>query len=186
MLDGRPTRVMADQPERIADLRQWVLLKNSGTVWQLLGVHTFLEDIQGALAARQFGAVAMAVRGAMHICLSIRGCARGGFFGSMSDKLDLTFDPFSAADEQEIRAALTIAQGALDLEDEDVRAEWYRRVESFVLGTEEVLQHSAPLPFFRSPQGPTALLGHARTWDQMARELNLPSSVPESWGKNPA
>jgi hypothetical protein len=148
-----------------------------GTMRFLRRVQGGVEDVEGAIGASQFAAVANMGRSVLLLCLSIRSLAYEA--PADLDEESLGFDPFAAVPEQDIVDALDIAAAALELPALDPAA-WLQRFQAYVDATESVLGDDK-LPLLRSPAGAFALIRVLRRWSPKLEQLGLPPAAPGRW-----
>lgn len=149
-----------------------------GTLRFLRRVQGGLEDVEGAIGHGQYGAAAYMARSVALLCLSIRSLAHGGDIDL--DEESVAFDCFARVPPEEVAAALTLANEALDISPANASA-WLDRFRAYVDDTERVLGHDRPLPILRSPEGAFGLIGIARRWTPILDQLGLPSVLPSRW-----
>jgi hypothetical protein len=141
-------------------------------------VQATIEDVEGAIADRQYGVAAFQARVAVLQCLSVRSLAREGELEY--DVASPSFDGFAGLPADEVEGALSIAVAAVDLDDERA-GPWLERLKAFEAETERLLGYAEPLPALRSPQGPFALMSLARRWTATLDELGLPPLLKPEW-----
>ena len=162
----------------LADVRRRVAFRAHGTLRFLDEVQGGVEDIEGAIADGQFGMAAFQARYVSLVCLSIRSLARDGEIDF--DEESVSFDYFAGLPAEEVAAALSLANNAVDLDAHNT-AGWFDRFRAFVADTERLLGYDDPLPVLRSPEGLLGLIGLTRRWTPLLDELDLPPLLPPSW-----
>jgi hypothetical protein len=158
------------------DLRRHVAFRAYGAIRVLNWVQAALGDIEGAVAAGQYGVVAHQARALVLQCLAVSSLAHGGEL----DWDGAAFDYFTGLPEERVAAALSLAVEAVDLDDRRV-PDWLERVRAFAAATEAELGYDAPLPILRSRYGPFGIVGVARRWSAVLEELDLPQLLPPKW-----
>jgi hypothetical protein len=161
-----------------SDLRRHVAFRAHGAVRVMNWVQAALGDIEGAVAARQPGVVASQARSLVLQCLSVRSLARSGEV----DWDGAAFDFFAGLSSDEVRAGLSLAVEAVDLE-ADRADEWLARLRSYAAETERLLGYDEPLATLRSRRGPFGIVKLAREWSSLLGELGLPAHLPPKWVK---
>ncbi|HYP41926.1 MAG TPA: hypothetical protein VEX13_16330 [Chloroflexia bacterium] len=165
---------------QIKDVRRQVALRAYGTVRFLNSVQGGLEDVEGALGAGQYKVAAFQARYVMLACLSIRSLGREGEI-DFDEDYSVSFDYFAGLSEDEVAAALSLANEAVEL-DEATAAGWLERLRAYVAETEGLLGYDAPLAALRSPEGVFALVSLTRRWGPVLDELGLPALLlPSNW-----
>lgn len=166
---------MAVDRERVVrplpNLPRAVALRAYGVVRLLDSIQGGFEDIEGAVAARQYGVAAFQGRYVVLACLSVRSLAREGELDFEEEAL--SFDPFAGLSAEEIDAGMRLADDGLELDDETAAA-WLDRVRDYVAETERLLGYDHPIPTLRSPDGSFALLGLTRRWTPILRAYGWP------------
>jgi len=162
----------------VPDVRRLIAFRAYGAVRLVNEVQGALEDVEGAVAAGQFGVAAFQARLVVLECLSIRGLATEGEIdfapGSAS------FDFFAGVPPGEIESRLSLAHEALDL-DRERAGDWLARLKAYVAETEELFGNETALPVLRSPEGAFSLVALTRRWAALLDELGLPPPVPLEW-----
>ena len=161
------------------DLRRMACFRAHGAVRMLRWVQAALEDVEGAIAQEQYGSAAVQARFFVLGCLSVRSLARDGEIDFDVDSV--SFDFLAGLDDREIRAALSLAEEAVDLRDVAEAAVWVARLVAYAEETEALLCYDRPLPVLRTPEGAFGLIGIAREWVGLLNELGLPPPLPVEW-----
>lgn len=163
----------------VRDVRRHLALRAYGAVRMLEWVQAAVEDVEGAVADRQFGVAAFQARWAVLQCLSVRSLACGGEIES--DASSTSFDFFSGLSPDEVAEGLSLATEAVDIDEGNAGA-WLERLEAYSTETERLLGYDAPLPVLRSKEGPFGLVALARAWMPVLDELGLRSLLlPPEW-----
>lgn len=177
VVDGRENDI-----RRAPDVRRWVALRAYGTMRFLNFVQAGFEDIEGAIGAGQYGVAALQARHVALVCLSIRSLA---LVGEITFNNSISFDFFAGLDPDEVAAALSLANEALDI-NESTATRWLERFQAYVAETERLLGYDRTLPVLRSPEGAFGLVSLARRWIPILDELGLPTLLPSHWGPSDA
>jgi hypothetical protein len=167
----------------VPDVRRRIVFLTHGAIRFLDRVHDGLQDIAGAIDRQQYLVAAAQARYVALLCLSIRGLASEGEVDM--DGWSASFDFFAGVPQDEVAAALTLANDALHL-DERTAPEWLERLQRYAAETEGLLGFDAPLPGLRSPAGVLAFIGIVRRWTPLLDELGLPAVLPPQWSMRPA
>src|SRR5690348_16199385 len=119
------------------DLRRRIVQRAFGAVRFLTRVQAAFEDVEGAIARRQFDVAAFQARYVALVCLSIRGLGISGE-PEFDDELSVTFDFFAGASGADVIEAMALANEAADL-DADRAPAWLERLRIYVADTERIL-----------------------------------------------
>lgn len=166
---------------RVANLPRRVALSAYGVVRFLDSVQGAFEDIEGALAARQYGVAAFQARYVVLVCLSVRSLAREGELDLVDESV--SFDFFAGLDDAEVSSALALAAEGSDLSG-DATA-WLERMRAFVQDTERLLEYDSPLPVLRSPEGSFGLVSVMRRWTAILEGYGWPSLLGAEYFHTP-
>jgi hypothetical protein len=164
---------------RVPDAYRWIALRAYGVMRFLDRVQGGLEDVEGAVLARQYGVAAFQARNVVLACLSIRSLAREGEIDFDEDSV--SFDVLAGLRPDDVACGLALANDAIEVDDR-IAAQWLDRFRAYVAETERLLGYDTPLPAFRSPEGAFWLLGFTRGWMPVLQELRLPPLLPSEWG----
>lgn len=160
------------------DVRRWVAVKTQGASRYLIGVQACMEDVYGALEARQTTTAFFQARAAVLKCLSIRSLCRHGELLEPNELDKTSFDPFAGLSDEEIEQGMRIVADPDVFASASRTSDWLGCLEHYVRETEVLLGFGERLPMLRSQEGFLALARIARQWDQAALALGLPTSLP--------
>jgi hypothetical protein len=163
---------------RGADAVRAAALGGYGALRFLRRVQGGVEDIEGAVDQGQYGVAAYMARTVALLCLSIRSLAHGADIDL--DEESVSFDYFARVPDNEVAAAIALANQALDIDGVTAGA-WLDRFRAYVGETERLLGYDNPLPLLRSPEGAFGLIGIARRWTPVLEQLGLPPVLPSRW-----
>lgn len=162
--------------EVVEDARRWAAAQAAGVVRLLLEAESDLVDVEGAVAAGQFGYAAFMAQNMVIRCLSVLSVRQGGEI--QYDTTSVTFDAFAGVDQKVIDAAMALTCEPLDFgsgaaSGADPSA-WLERLTAFYADIESTLGLPEPLPRLRSPEGMFAALATSREWLSLCSDLGVP------------
>ncbi|MFI7301466.1 hypothetical protein [Streptomyces sp. NPDC050121] len=163
------------------DLRRLLAFRGHGAVRLLLGCRARLEDVEGAVAAKQSEVAVLMAYDLLQLSLSIRGLRTEGELIYAHD--EAAFDPFAGLSTEESEAALVLAAEGLDATG-DRAEQWLDRLRDHFAETESLLGYQAPLPDVRSGNGMIKGFKLARTWQPLMDRVGLPSLLPDYWTRS--
>jgi hypothetical protein len=166
----------------LPDVRRRVALRAYGPLRFLDSVQGELEDVEGAIGAHQYGVAASQARLTVLACLSIQSLAREGEI-EFDEGSSVSLDFFAGLSPDEVAAALSLANEALDV-DERTSADWLERFRAYVAETEGILGYDNALPTFRSPEGAFGMISLTRRWVSILEDLGLPALLPSDWASD--
>ena len=158
----------------VPDLRRRIALCAYGALRLMDGVQKGTADIEDAIRRGQYDIAAFQARNVVLICLSVRSLAVEGEI-ELDDE-SVSFDFFAGLPADDVAAAITLANGALDV-DEHTATDWLAGFQAYVTETERLLGYDAPLPVLRSPDGAFGLLALSRRWIPLLDEVGVPSEL---------
>lgn len=162
-------------------LHQQVIHVAHGAVFTMVSVQEAVEDVEGGVAAGQWGLVLAQTRQVIMSCLYIRGLGSGAEPYIYEDSG--AFDPCTQVPDDDLRAGLSLIEEAcaLSAADGEGAADWLDRLLDWVRATEATLGLRERLPELRSPEGMFGALRLVRGWEPLVGELGLPPLLPVEW-----
>lgn len=162
-----------------SDARRWVALHCTGGLLCVMDIHSILDDMEGAIAARQpIVHIAQIARRALLLLLTIRSIGAGGEPSVEShENIDVpTWDPFTGVEPATVQRLLDLlGDFAFARDDADLGR--------LTPCLREEIQRVADL--IGLEQAPEAIRREAhvaiRSWVSMATEFGLPDPTQTEW-----
>ncbi|ANW21533.1 hypothetical protein I3J09_27010 [Streptomyces clavuligerus] len=161
-----------------ADLRRLLAFRAHGAARLLLICRSRLEDVEGAVAARQTEVAVLMAYELVQLSLSVRGLRTEG--EPVYALGEAAFDPFAGVPAEEAEAGMRLAADGLDAVGERGTA-WLDRLREHLLDTEALLGYGEPLPDVRSGSGLMKGFRLVRTWQPVLERVGLPDVLPDAW-----
>ncbi|MDJ0642620.1 MAG: hypothetical protein QNJ15_07370 [Erythrobacter sp.] len=172
---------MAHRVEPFSDVATYVASRTHGTSRMIILSHGSLEDLEGAVDAKDPLLLRTIGWDLALQCAAIRSSLRSGKLFTTTSPFEVGFDPFEGLDKEEIAELQSIMDGLGELEDAEGIPGIAARVTAFAQGTEDLLGWDEPLPVVRNPDGMFPALKMMREFEQIVSRYDLPQLLPESW-----
>ena len=162
----------------VADPRRWAAFQCSGVYTLLMNIHSWQEDLMGALDADQLELAKFSARAAVLDCLQVHALSADGL---MEDEGDSLANPFAGIPPERIASAMAAVHGVVAAETVTDARLGVPHIEEQIADVVSMLGFTQAPPSIRTPAGLFPALRITRELLPVNKAAHLPMIFPESW-----